>query len=149
MRCERGGDASGPLLLGGPTRRERRGLVLDRDQVSGRFGVAHHRELVVDEVQRRERAEGALALPRVVEVPTLLRVQAGDPDRELVRHDHGLVAAGGVGTARYLMGTVSFDLLSLVVNLVWAVFDLVILSVVISAARCTTGPRPSSGRRGD
>ena len=51
-----------------------------------------------------------------------------------------LVAAGGVGTARYLMGTVSFDLLSLVVNLVWAVFDLVILSVVISAARCTAGP---------
>lgn len=60
-----------------------------------------------------------------------------------------LVAAGGVGTARYLMGTVSFDLLSLVVNLVWAAFDLVILSVVISAARCTTGPPPSSGRRGD
>ena len=60
-----------------------------------------------------------------------------------------LVAAGGVGTARYLMGTVSFDLLSLVVNLVWAAFDLVILSVVISAARCTAGPPPSSGRRGD
>jgi cellulose synthase (UDP-forming) len=52
-----------------------------------------------------------------------------------------LVVAGGVGTARYLVGTANFDLLSLGVNLVWVVFDLVILSVVISAAKYT-GPEP-------
>ena len=52
-----------------------------------------------------------------------------------------LVIAGAVGTVRYLMGTASFDLLSLAVNLVWIVFDLVILSVVISAV-VYTGPEP-------
>ena len=56
-----------------------------------------------------------------------------------------LVVAGGVGTARYLMGTASFDLLSLGVNLVWVVVDLVILSVVISAAK-HTGPEPRQRR---
>lgn len=52
-----------------------------------------------------------------------------------------LVVAGTVGTARFVMGTAHFDLLSLAVNLVWIVFDLVILSVVISAATYT-GPEP-------
>lgn len=52
-----------------------------------------------------------------------------------------LLIAGAVGTARYLMGTASFDLLSLAVNLIWIVFDLVILSVVISAV-VYTGPEP-------
>jgi cellulose synthase (UDP-forming) len=52
-----------------------------------------------------------------------------------------LAVAGGVGTARFFVGTASFDLLSLVVNLIWVVIDLVILSVVISAAKYT-GPEP-------
>jgi cellulose synthase (UDP-forming) len=52
-----------------------------------------------------------------------------------------LVGSGAVGTTRYLTGIASFDLLSLVVNLVWIVLDLVILSVVISAAT-RTGPEP-------
>ncbi len=50
-----------------------------------------------------------------------------------------LALAAVVGTARYLLGATDFDLLSLGVNLVWVVFDLVILSVVISAATYT-GP---------
>jgi hypothetical protein len=44
-----------------------------------------------------------------------------------------------------VMGTASFDLLSLGVNLVWVVVDLVILSVVISAAK-HTGPEPRQRR---
>jgi cellulose synthase (UDP-forming) len=51
----------------------------------------------------------------------------------------GLAVAGVVGTVRYLLGLANFDLLSLGVNLAWIVFDLIILSVVISAA-VYTGP---------
>jgi cellulose synthase (UDP-forming) len=40
---------------------------------------------------------------------------------------------------RYLLGIAPMDLLSLGVNLVWILFDLIILSVVISAATYT-GP---------
>lgn len=47
-----------------------------------------------------------------------------------------LVTSGAVGITRYAMGIASSDLLSLAVNLVWIVIDLVILSVVISAATC-------------
>lgn len=50
-----------------------------------------------------------------------------------------LLAAGAIGTARYLLGITTMDLLSLGVNLAWILFDLVILSVVISAATYT-GP---------
>ncbi|GAA2871774.1 glycosyltransferase [Pseudonocardia halophobica] len=50
-----------------------------------------------------------------------------------------LALAAVVGTVRYLLGAAEFTLLSLGVNLVWVVFDLVILSVVISAATYT-GP---------
>jgi cellulose synthase (UDP-forming) len=50
-----------------------------------------------------------------------------------------LLAAGAIGTVRYLLGIAPMDLLSLGVNLVWILFDLVILSVVISAATYT-GP---------
>ena len=50
-----------------------------------------------------------------------------------------LSVAAAVGTGRYLAGVARYDLLSLVVNLVWIAFDLVILSVVISAATYT-GP---------
>lgn len=52
-----------------------------------------------------------------------------------------LVVASAVGTGRFLAGLANYDLLSLVVNLVWILFDLVILSVVISAATYT-GPEP-------
>ena len=50
-----------------------------------------------------------------------------------------LALSAVVGTVRYLLGMADFDLLSLVVNLFWVLFDLVILSVVISAATYT-GP---------
>jgi cellulose synthase (UDP-forming) len=50
-----------------------------------------------------------------------------------------LALSAVVGTVRFLLGTADFDLLSLVVNLFWVLFDLVILSVVISAATYT-GP---------
>ncbi|MEU7814425.1 glycosyltransferase [Pseudonocardia sp. NPDC049154] len=50
-----------------------------------------------------------------------------------------LALSAVVGTLRYLLGMADFDLLSLVVNLFWVLFDLVILSVVISAATYT-GP---------
>ncbi len=50
-----------------------------------------------------------------------------------------LALSAVVGTLRYLLGAADFDLLSLVVNLFWVLFDLVILSVVISAATYT-GP---------
>lgn len=56
-----------------------------------------------------------------------------------------LVAAGVIGTVRYLLGTAQMDLLSLGVNLVWIVFDLVILSVVISAATYT-GPETEEAK---
>ena len=52
-----------------------------------------------------------------------------------------LVVSGAVGTTRYLMGVASFDLLSLGVNLFCIFFDLIILSVEISAATYT-GPEP-------
>ncbi len=54
-----------------------------------------------------------------------------------------LALAGIAGTVRYLAGVASFDLLSLAVNLVWVVFDLVILSVVITAATYT-GPEEAA-----
>jgi cellulose synthase (UDP-forming) len=50
-----------------------------------------------------------------------------------------LAAAGVIGTVRYVLGVAPMDGLSLGVNLVWILFDLVILSVVISAATYT-GP---------
>jgi cellulose synthase (UDP-forming) len=53
-----------------------------------------------------------------------------------------LAVAALVGTARYLLGYET-SLISLVVNLLWIIFDLVILSVVISAATYT-GPEPES-----
>src|SRR6478609_12207099 len=83
---------SGPLLLGRVPRGERRVAVLDRDQVARGLGVGHLRDAVVGEVQRRQRAERALALARVDVLAALLDVQAGRPDRQLVGHDHGLVA---------------------------------------------------------
>lgn len=52
-----------------------------------------------------------------------------------------LVASGVFGTVRYFTGRASYDPLSLVVNLVWILFDVIILSVVVSAATYT-GPEP-------
>lgn len=54
-----------------------------------------------------------------------------------------LTVAAAVGITRYVMGTATFDLLSLGVNLIWIVFDLVILSVVISAANYNGPEEPS------
>ncbi|GAA4682976.1 glycosyltransferase [Pseudonocardia yuanmonensis] len=59
-----------------------------------------------------------------------------------------LALAAVVGTVRYLLGAAGFDLLSLGVNLVWVVFDLVILSVVITAATYT-GPEDEKTRPDD
>jgi cellulose synthase (UDP-forming) len=56
-----------------------------------------------------------------------------------------LVAAGVIGTVRYLLGTAQMDLLSLGVNLVWIVFNLVVLSVVFSAATYT-GPETEEAK---
>jgi cellulose synthase len=58
-----------------------------------------------------------------------------------------LVSSAAVGITRYLMGSASYDLLSLVVNLVWAVGDVGMLSVVISAAAATSPePQPRKAR---
>ena len=80
------------LLLGRAAGRERRLLVLDRDQVAGGLGVAHLGDPVADEVQRGQRAQRALPASRVVQLAAALDVQAGGPDRQLVGDDHGLVA---------------------------------------------------------
>lgn len=54
-----------------------------------------------------------------------------------------LTSSAAVGITRYVMGTATFDLLSLGVNLIWIFFDLIILSVVISAANYTGPEEPS------
>lgn len=54
-----------------------------------------------------------------------------------------LAASGVIGTIRYYHGVAHYDLLSLGVNLLWITFDLIILSVVISAA-IYSGPEESS-----
>src|SRR6187200_3126427 len=68
-----------------------------RDQVAGRLGEADRDQVLVDERERRQAAEGAQPPARVVQVrTTALGAQPRDPDRQLVRDQHGLVAVGRV-----------------------------------------------------
>ena len=69
------------------------------------------------------------------------RRRPGEPEARTPQESQiaRLAVAGVVGTIRYFLGVATFDLLSLGVNLAWILFDLIILSVVISAATYT-GP---------
>ena len=89
----KGGKRSGPALLGGPAGRERCALVAGRGSGRPRARSRPPGSRVPSrEVERGQRAERALPLPRVVQERPVFHVQPGDPDRQLVGDDHRLVA---------------------------------------------------------
>ena len=75
---------------------ERVATVGDRDQVTGRLGVADADQPVAVEGERGQAAQRALPLARVVQEARSSSVQPGHPDRQLVGDDHRLVARGRV-----------------------------------------------------